>query len=77
MQRKQFFSRTPHLSPCCWLVEELPDYLKQKLIQKCLYLRRAYQVALRSMDKGTNWSVCCQMAIDGCVHGEIPLRDRW
>jgi hypothetical protein len=53
-----------------WL-EELPDYLKQRLIQKCLYLRRAYQVALRSMDKGTNWSVCCQMAIDEIADLEI------
>ncbi len=52
-------------------LEELTDYLKQKLVQKCLYLCRAYQAALRTMDNGTNWSVCCQMAIDEIANLEI------
>jgi hypothetical protein len=52
-------------------LEELTDYLKQKLVQKCLYLCRAYQAASRTMDNGTNWSVCCQMAIDEIVKLEI------
>jgi hypothetical protein len=30
-----------------------------------------YQVALRSMDKGTNWSMCCQMTIDEIANLEM------
>jgi hypothetical protein len=30
-----------------------------------------YQVALQSMDKGTNWGMCCQMAIDEIANLEI------
>jgi hypothetical protein len=52
-------------------LEELTDYFKQKLVQKCLYLCRVYQAALRTMDNGTNWSVCCQMAIDEIAKLEI------
>jgi antibiotic biosynthesis monooxygenase (ABM) superfamily enzyme len=51
--------------------KKLPDYSKQKLVQKCLYLCSAYQATLRTMDKGTNWSVCCQMAIDEIANLEI------
>jgi hypothetical protein len=43
----------------------------QKLVQKCLYLRRAYQAALQYMDTGTSWSICCQMAIDEIANLEI------
>jgi hypothetical protein len=46
------------------LLEKLTDDLKQLLVQKCLYLCRAYQAALQSMDNGTNRSASCQMVID-------------
>jgi hypothetical protein len=51
-------------------MEELPDYRKQAF----LYLRIVYQVALQSMEKGTNWSVCCQMANDEIENLGITTR---